>query len=141
MDRKDSFDESARPRRTIGNPEKRGLFESVEESILARSPLPIADALPRAIEFQRKTESWFSFPYHCLMNIEYRPHDRITLGFSTHRVAIKGRSLEAVYEGLRTQSYERITESDRADALASVGSDAEVQSIEINELEWGDTTL
>lgn len=137
MDPKDIFER--RSRRGIGPmepaaPRPSGLFESVEEALLKRSPVRVTDGLPRALEFRRKTRSWFSFPYHCLMNLEYHPNDRLTLTFATHKVTLEGRNLASVYEGIRAQDCARVEEMDRATRLATADDEPEIHAIEVVEL-------
>ena len=123
MDKRDSFRRHAQ--------RGPGAFESVNDATFRQSPIPISDGLPRSLEFRRKSESWFSFPYHCLMNVEYHPHDRLTLSFSTHRVVLKGRNLETVYEQIRAQSCARVEEMDRATQFATSEDDPEIATIEV----------
>ena len=115
-------------------PPEPGRLESVQEAIFERLPVPISDPLPRALEFRRKTESWFSFPYHCLMNVEYFPHDRLVLTFSTHRVAVSGRNLRKIYQAILKQSCERVEEMDRATRMATAEEEAEIHAIDVADL-------
>jgi len=137
MDPKDIFEQRAR--RDLGPLEQKGPLpagplESVDSEIYERLPLPIKDTLPRAIEFRRKTKSWFSFPYHCLMAAEYHPHDRLTLSFSTHLVVIKGRSLEPLYERIQAQNCARVSETDRATKLQAADTDTDIEKIDVYDL-------
>lgn len=136
MDPKEVFERRAR--RGVGamepGPEAPGRFDSVNEAVFERAPLPILDPLPRLLEFQRKAESWFGFPYHCLMNLEYEPHERIVLTFSTHEVAILGRNLKSLYDEIVSQRCPAVIEMDRATALAATPAEFEVHRITIEPL-------
>ncbi|MEM7408866.1 MAG: hypothetical protein AAF430_01360 [Myxococcota bacterium] len=132
MDPKELFER--RSRKPVGPMEPAsqppGPMESVDEALFERLQLPIKE-LPRQLEFRRKTESWFSFPYHCLMGVEYFPHDRIVLTFTTHRVAVVGRNLERLYRGIRQQTADTVEEMDRATALATDEAELEIHGITI----------
>lgn len=136
MDPRDAFERNGR--RGVGPMERSsgrsGALESVQETVFKRTAVPVADALPRALEFRRKTKSWFSFPYHCLMNTEYHPHDRVVLTFSTHQVVLLGRNLQSVYDGIREQKHARIEEMDRATRLATAEEEPEIHTIEVEDL-------
>jgi hypothetical protein len=136
MDPKEVFDRRAK--RGVGPMEPAskapGPFDSVAESLFERVPLPIMDPLPRVLEFQRKTDSWFGFPYHCLMNLQYRPHDHLILTFSTHEVVVLGRNLKRLYEDVVSQKCASIVEMDRATALATSDDAFEVHRIQVEEL-------
>lgn len=136
MDPKEIFDRRAR--RGVGPMETAarapGLLDSVNDVVFERAPLPILDPLPRILEFQRKSESWFGFPYHCLMNIEYQPHERLVLTFSTHEVVILGRNLKHLYDEIVSHKCACVVEMDRATALAASAADAEVNRILIEEV-------
>ncbi|MCP5057128.1 MAG: hypothetical protein GY937_10440 [bacterium] len=139
MGAKDSFERHARQGvgpMMPGTGEPRP-FESVNEAVFKQSPLAISDGLPRALEFRRKAESWFSFPYHCLMNVEYHPHERLTLTFSTHKVVLTGRNLESLYDGIRSQTRGRVEEMDRATQFATDEDEPEVHEIEVAKIGMG----
>lgn len=136
MDPKEVFERRAK--RGVGSmapgPAAAGALDSVTDAIFERAPMPVFDPLPRMLEFQRKAESWFSFPYHCLMNVEYRPHDQLVLTFSTHEVLVLGRNLKALYEDILNQRRGSIVEMDRATALAVADDGFEVRRIAIEEI-------
>lgn len=137
MDPKEVFERQAR--RPVGPmepaPGKSGAFESVQETVFERLPVPIKDTLPRALEFRRTKDSWFSFPYHCLMGVEYFPHSRLVLSFSTHVVVVSGRNLEELYKSIRQQTAETVEEMDRATALATAEAELEVHAIAVQGLD------
>ena len=108
--------------------------DTVPGSAYEGGMLPIAEPGPRMIEFQRKTEDWFAFSYFCLMNLQYRPHDRLVFTFSTHEVVVLGRNLKQLYDEVMSQSCEKIAETDRASAFAGGEVGFEVLQISIERL-------
>jgi len=51
-----------------------------------------------------------AFPYSYLMEVEYRKADGVLLKFASCAVLVKGRNLDAIYQGLVTQRVEYLRE-------------------------------
>ncbi|MGH0028957.1 MAG: hypothetical protein ACQGVC_04140 [Myxococcota bacterium] len=132
MDHKEGFEQRAR--RAFGPaeqpPERGGPLGSGSDALFERLVQPMAEALPRALEFRRKAGNWFSFPYHCLMSVEYKPHSEIRLRFTTHEVRVVGRDLTGLYQDICAQRCESAAETERAEAFDPEAR-AIVEAIEI----------
>lgn len=118
-----------------GKPMEKGLFESVDESFGVPRP-----ALPSCIEFRRKVNSWFSFPYSYLVAVEFAvngseadttPH--VTAYFSGYAVRLFGSNLLGIYNGIRGGTLAAVAEMDQAEIMEAEETAPIVELIEIAE--------
>ena len=120
MDHKEGFEQRAR--RAFGpsepGPDRPSSLTSMNEALFERLITPITETLPRTLEFRPKTGNWFSFPYHCLTSVEYRPHSEIRLSFTSHEVRVTGRDLARIYRDICAQNCESVVETERAEAFS-----------------------